>query len=228
MPGLPHDRWTGSLEELATQANLLLPDILPSDAEHRGRRVDDVNPRLIRHYTTQGLLDPPLKDGREARYGLRHLLQLLALRRLMASGYSAQALSELLPGKTDAELLPLLDGGARLEVHSDAQLQDRRIPGVVAVPHLPSRPASLPASPPVSTNPALEYLKGLTPSTAAAPSPGQLPKPGGSEPYTRLTLLPGIELHVAGSARLPRSVAEQGRLVQLIQDALDILQRRKP
>ena len=215
--------WTGTLDEFAEIANTLLPQYLPLDRSSRAG--DEVNPRLIRHYTTQGLLDPPLKEGREARYVLRHLLQLLALRALMAGGYSAQALYELLPGKTDAELLSLLDGGARLEVHSDVSLQERQIFGI-----LPPSPASSPPPPsaPVPSNPALAYLKGLTPSTAVVPSTSKPPSSGGSDTYTRLPILPGIELHVARSAKLPRSVAEQGRLAQLIQDALSTLQRRKP
>ena len=76
--------WTGTLDEFAEIANTLLPQYLPLDRSSRAG--DEVNPRLIRHYTTQGLLDPPLKEGREARYVLRHLLQLLALRSLMAGG----------------------------------------------------------------------------------------------------------------------------------------------
>ena len=218
--------WTGTLDEFAEIANTLLPQYLPLDRSSRAG--DEVNPRLIRHYTTQGLLDPPLKEGREARYVLRHLLQLLALRSLMAGGYSAQALYELLPGKTDAELLSLLDGGARLEVHPDASPQERQILGVIGSP--PSKDASEPPPPsaPVPSNPALAYLKGLTPSTAVVPSTGKPPSPGGSDTYTRLPILPGIELHVARSARLPRSVAEQSRFAQLVQDALATLQRRKP
>lgn len=215
--------WTGTLDEFAELANTLLPQYLPLDRSSRAG--DEVNPRLIRHYTTQGLLDPPLKEGREARYLLRHLLQLLALRVLMAGGYSAQALHELLPGKTDAELLALLDGGARLEVHFP---RERQILGVVGPPPSPdaSAPPSLSSAAP--SNPALAYLKGLTPSTAVVPPTVKPVNSGGSDTYTRLPILPGIELHVARSARLPRSVAEQARLSQLVQDALDTLQRRKP
>ena len=58
--------WTGTLDDLAALANTLLPQYLPLDRSSRTQ--DEVNPRLIRHYTTQGLLDPPFKEGREARY----------------------------------------------------------------------------------------------------------------------------------------------------------------
>ena len=218
--------WTGTLDEFAEIANTLLPQYLPLDRSSRAG--DEVNPRLIRHYTTQGLLDPPLKEGREARYVLRHLLQLLALRTLMAGGYSAQALHELLPGKTDAELLSLLDGGARLEVHPDASPRERQILGVIGPPSSEDASEPPPPSPPVLSNPALAYLEGLTPSAAVVPSAVRPLSSGGSNTYTRLPILPGIELHVSRSARLPRSVAEQTKLAQLVQDALDTIQRRKP
>ena len=36
--------------------------------------------RTVRYYATLGLLDRPRIEGRQARYGERHLLQLLAIR----------------------------------------------------------------------------------------------------------------------------------------------------
>ena len=108
--------WTGTLDDLAALANTLLPQYLPLDRS--SRTGDEVNPRLIRHYTTQGLLDPPLKEGREARYTRHHLLQLLTLRRLMTDGHSAQALLSLLSDQSDAELEALLTGELRLQVQT--------------------------------------------------------------------------------------------------------------
>src|SRR5690242_15059785 len=47
-----------------------------------GRVRDVPNERLIRWYGTVGLVDPPLsRRGRVARYGRRHLLQLIAVKR---------------------------------------------------------------------------------------------------------------------------------------------------
>ena len=94
----PH--WT--LEEFVTVLNRLLPQFLPdrpdssdssasipSKSPHGVR--DTLTPRLVRHYTSQGLVDEPQKLGRSARYGYRHLLQLLLVRRLLREGYSTQA-----------------------------------------------------------------------------------------------------------------------------------------
>src|SRR5215831_2672402 len=63
-----------------------------------GRVTDVPNERLIRWYGTVGLVDPPLsRRGRVARYGRRHLLQLVAVKRRQAQGRSlAQIQAELL------------------------------------------------------------------------------------------------------------------------------------
>ncbi len=56
-------------------------------ASGRVREVPD--PRTIRYYTTIGLLDKPAEmRGRTAYYGRRHLLQLVAIKRLQAEGKS--------------------------------------------------------------------------------------------------------------------------------------------
>ena len=80
---VPASGW--SLEEFVDAANRLLPGFLPA-AEDRpgsaGKVRDEVNIRLVRHYANLGLLDDNAREGREARYGFRHLLQLLLVRRL--------------------------------------------------------------------------------------------------------------------------------------------------
>ncbi len=68
--------------------------------------------RLVRHYASLGLLDENVREGREARYGFRHLLQLLLVRRLLTEGYPAAVIAKLIAGKGDAELRALLQGGA--------------------------------------------------------------------------------------------------------------------
>jgi DNA-binding transcriptional MerR regulator len=61
--------------------------------------------RLIRWYATIGLLDRPLRArGRTARYGQRHLLQLVAVKRRQAEGRSLAEIQAELAGATDATL----------------------------------------------------------------------------------------------------------------------------
>ena len=108
-----------SLEEFAMIANQWLPRVLPeSKANTRVR--EDVNPRLIRQYTTWGLVDAPGKEGREARYGYRHLVQLLVTRRLLADGYATAVIHRLMAGQDDASLESMLAGGAQLTVATES------------------------------------------------------------------------------------------------------------
>lgn len=104
-----------SLEELVAAANHFLPEVLPSDISDQ-RIKEELTPRLVRHYTSQGTLDEPLKEGREARYTYRHLLQLLALRRLQAEGYRTGNVTPLTHTMTEPELESLVTGQAQVEL----------------------------------------------------------------------------------------------------------------
>ncbi|GAA2405789.1 hypothetical protein GCM10010191_12100 [Actinomadura vinacea] len=80
-----------------------------SKGQFKGRvngRVRDVpNERLIRWYTTIGLVDPPLgRRGRTALYGTRHLLQVVAVKRRQAAGRSIAEIQIELAGATDGHL----------------------------------------------------------------------------------------------------------------------------
>lgn len=174
----PH--WT--LEEFVTVLNQLLPQFLPdrpdssdssasisSKVPHGVR--DTLTPRLVRHYTSQGLVDEPQKLGRSARYGYRHLLQLLLVRRLLREGYSTQALQPLLQSKTNADLEALLQGGVQLTVTPAnpalaflESIRQRSASPPVPAPAPPPAPAAFaPPAPPISASP--------PPAPAAAPAP---------------------------------------------------------
>src|SRR5690606_2726540 len=94
------DTWT--IGELAERA----ADALRGHAQPVNGRVREVpGARLIRWYTTIGLVDPPLtRRGRIALYGRRHLLQLVAVKRLQAQGMSIARIQVALAGATDAAL----------------------------------------------------------------------------------------------------------------------------
>jgi DNA-binding transcriptional MerR regulator len=61
--------------------------------------------RTIRYYTTLGLVDRPSEmRGRTAYYGRRHLLQLVAIKRLQGQGQSLREVQAHLAGLNDAAL----------------------------------------------------------------------------------------------------------------------------
>jgi len=214
-----HPNW--SLEELVQVANELLPQFLPGEKAHTRVR-EEVTPRLVRHYTSQGLLDEPIKEGREARYTYRHLLQVLLVRRLLMEGYGASVINTLARSKNNVDLEALLQGGAQLTVAPANpalaflhQIQQRSPDEVPA--HLNSPPPNSPPPAPAAPVPS-------SPISASAPA-------SATTHWTRLEILPGLELHVRQDFVLPATSQEQHNLLQhLLQRLISITtaKRRSP
>src|SRR5215467_13453823 len=75
------------------------------DGQTNGQVRDVPDRRTIRYYTTLGLIDRPAEmRGRTALYGRRHLLQLVAIKKLQARGRTLAEIQERLVGLTDAAL----------------------------------------------------------------------------------------------------------------------------
>ncbi|GIH68133.1 MerR family transcriptional regulator [Sphaerimonospora thailandensis] len=143
------------------------------DGGVNGRVREVPNERLIRWYTTIGLLDPPLaRRGRVAIYGRRHLLQLVAVKRRQADGLSIAAIQAELAGATDAML--------------------QRIADLPADPPVEAAPASRDRF----------WVRDTAAHTMAAPAPetGSAP-PDGVVFGVRLT--PGVTVMLDGAGRTP-------------------------
>jgi DNA-binding transcriptional MerR regulator len=97
----PDEPWT--IDELsALVAEALVVDY-PGPPNGRARVVPDQ--RTIRWYTTIGLLDrPTAMRGRTAMYDRRHLLQLVAIKRLQADGHTLADVQQQLVGAADSTL----------------------------------------------------------------------------------------------------------------------------
>jgi DNA-binding transcriptional MerR regulator len=97
--------WT--LDELAARVSDALGAAdYPGAPNGRVREVPDR--RVIRWYTTIGLLDRPAgMRGRTALYGPRHLAQLVAIKRRQAQGRSLAEIQAELVGATDETLMHL-------------------------------------------------------------------------------------------------------------------------
>lgn len=192
-----------SLDEFVQATNDLLPQFLP-DTPANTRVREEVTSRLVRHYSSLAMLDEPLKEGREARYSYRHLLQMLLVRRLLAEGYGASAINQLAISRDNAELESLLQGGVQLTV--------------------------------TPANPALAFLQQIQqrqagsgpPSSAATPMPSTAQcsanplhsRSSAPSHWTRLEVLPGMELHLRDDFSYPSSPQEQQNLLQHINQQL--------
>ena len=58
----------------------------------------DLSIRTVRYYVQQGLVDRPQGETRAARYGQKHLDQLLLIKKWTAAGLSLERIRELLAG----------------------------------------------------------------------------------------------------------------------------------
>jgi DNA-binding transcriptional MerR regulator len=120
--------WT--IEELGTQVALALSENYGGQSNGSVRDVPDR--RTIRYYTTLGLIDRPAEmRGRTALYGRRHLLQLIAIKRLQARGHTLAEVQQKLLGAPDRTLeilaaLPAGFAGAAPRPAPAADLPDQR------------------------------------------------------------------------------------------------------
>ncbi len=190
-----------SLEEFVQTVNVLLPQFLPQEKSNQRVR-EEVTVRLIRHYTSLGMLDDPGREGKEARYNYRHLLQVLVLRRLLAQGYTATAIDSFTLQKDNHELIDLLQGGTQMTV--------------------------MPANPALAF---LEQVKSRkSPNSVVERSvnaqPRQEPAP---KTWIHLEVLPGLELQVREDFQYPASFQERQNLMDLIQRLLSTpTNKRRP
>lgn len=203
------------LESFVHVANDLLPQFLPV-AETGDRAQDEVNPRLVRYYTTQGVLDKPFRQGREVRYVYRHLLQLLIVRRLLVEGYTTGAIQPITTAKTNSDLEALLQGGVQLTVAAAN-------PALAFLQSVQTR-----TTPPPAERPPIGSRSGL-PSAAIAqsapvPERGKATQPKASLPrWQRVEVLPGLEVHVREDFVPPSTPQELENLLQLMAQTLNPL-----
>lgn len=176
-------QWT--IDELAQLVGEALGADYPGQTNGRVREVPDR--RTIRWYTTIGLLDrPAAMRGRTALYGRRHLLQLVAVKRLQADGRTIAEVQEALLGAADGKLDELA-----------------RLPELPVAPSTAPRLAS-PAAPPAAPRPAPPVAPPAAPPAAApvAPPPAAPPtappprfwaaRP--ASPSPNAALIPGVRL----------------------------------
>ncbi len=96
------------LEEFVQEVNTRLLARLPSD-QYDARQREDFSVRLLRHYSSLGLVDESERIGREALYRYRHLLQVLCLRTLQREGWNSKAIAGFC-SRDSGELEAFLNG----------------------------------------------------------------------------------------------------------------------
>jgi MerR HTH family regulatory protein len=167
--------WT--LDELTERVGAALS--VGYDGQPSGRVRDLPDQRAIRWYTTIGLVDrPAAMRGRTAIYGSRHLLQLVAIKRLQARGRSLVAIQAELAGATDTQL-------ARV-----AQLAEA--PVARGAPVAPRPPGAADHAPGSAPGPAAAPAHG--PAVAPSHEPAEAPAraPAGATPHRGPAAAPAL------------------------------------
>ena len=203
--GFLHDAY--SLDELLARAADLLGEPL--------------TPRTVRLYATKGLIDQPGRQGRNAVYSQRHLLQLLLIRGLARRGLSLSAIAPRVAVSNDE----LQQQWERLEHSSQPHITDSQ------------------------TNDALDFLNTLQAKPASAEE-GDTPflagfsvplqhysrsakealnrrifasRKGGRSGFGRwyrIVLAPGVELHLEETASIPPAGSQRQAWLQSLLNRL--------
>jgi DNA-binding transcriptional MerR regulator len=106
------ERKSYSLNELSDEVARLLKDRGLMNIQHDQRVSAAPDKRTIRYYTTLGLLDRPIIEGRQAKYGDRHVIQLVAIKALQSVALPLSEIQSMLYGLTDDELDHVIDNVA--------------------------------------------------------------------------------------------------------------------
>ena len=144
----------------------------------RSGRVRDVpDQRAIRWYTTLGLVDrPAAMRGRTALYGRRHLLQLVAIKRLQAEGRSLAEVQVELAAAGDERLERIARLPATTPSRSEAATLARRSPPRAAAAVAPAgfAPVDQQAPPPAAADRARFWAAGPAGPDAAGAVPAPM------------------------------------------------------
>lgn len=127
---LPDDlaQWRGTAAELADKLNEVLAGI-PTLADDAG----SANERLVRHYVQVGVLTAPEREGREAMFGLRQVVEFLAARYLLKDGWPLAKVAEMVRA-TDLDGLAGMIPTERPRTRAEEVVAKYRTPGRRRIP----------------------------------------------------------------------------------------------
>ena len=213
------ERWTiGQLAALVEKA--LQTAGYNGQGSGRVRSLPDL--RTIRYYTTIGLLDPPAEmRGRKACYGRRHVLQLVAIKRLQSRGMALVQVQESMVGANDSAL------GRWAALPADFWERSATIVWGEQRPLAPDAVLAVAAGMAKTATPSVPRRRGhfwaATPDLSAVPSPLASVEQQGPRQAVHLAVADGVELVVAGidASKLDRHAL--GRLSPILKTLAQVL-----
>ena len=204
-----------------------LEGLLIAAGQHLG---EEITPRTVRLYATQGLIDRPGKEGRSAIYGRRQLLQLLLIRSLSRRGLSLSAIAPLAVLANDQLEQQLAQLDSNTDESIDASLSLEEPANNEALDYLQRLKQDSASDEYLSDDDEVESSRSLIPFLGA-PLSSSVPKPSRSSSrsassraaasrWHRFNLAPGVELHINDSVSIPPAGRRRLNWLQRLADRL--------
>jgi len=191
-----------TIEQLAACVAQALSGELLAEMNGRIRQIPDV--RTLRYYTTLGLLDrPAAMRGRTALYRRRHVLQLVAIKRLQAKGMSLAEIQARLLGAADGALAKMARLPSGFTVQPSVSASERSSHDATTSLD-PASSSFWKARPALSAASPGEVSSATPAELAASQPPAHEPPPASvSDASTPVPLLVGVPLAHDVSLLLP-------------------------
>jgi DNA-binding transcriptional MerR regulator len=235
--------------ELVAQAARMLGLVAP--VQDRGTVTEVPDDRTVRYYLNKGLISPAEeKRGTSSVFGYRHLLQLLAVKKLQSENLPIRKIRDLVPGREERDLERLLglEGGSGPDGYSDAaryldsllisaplppailpEPSGTRSAGSLAIP--PQAIASTKAKPsarsgdraelPVATASDDRRLADPAEVTSPVRSANEITFSVNAGTWDRVEIQPGLELHIRRDYKPPAEGRELRGLARLILEGIE-------
>ena len=165
--------------------------------------------RTIRYYLAEGLIQPAdEKQGTASVFSYKHLLQLVAVKKLQAEHLPIKKICELVTGKDEQQLESLLGVTTSVRKRTDDKEAKRYLETLLAPSMLVASIKSAPPEAPLSAE--------------AQPARSDL-----SASWQRVEIEPGLELHIRSDYAPPVPSARTKGLADRIRSAISRYWREK-
>jgi DNA-binding transcriptional MerR regulator len=181
--------------------------------QHRGTVSLVPDERTIRYYVSEGLIQSAdEKQGTASVFSYKHLLQLVAVKKLQAEHLPIKKIRELVSGKDEQQLENLLGVSSDVRKKTD-QLEAKRYLESLLTPSMTLATQQLTSSAPVPMS-----QQRAEAQSAPADQVGS---------WQRVEIEPGLELHIRSDYTPPGSSAKTKSLAERIRGAINRLRRDK-
>lgn len=160
------DDATWTMDQLIDRLRVALPRLV-TGSQPRYKVTDVPDARTVRYYISLGLVDPPgARRGTFALYSRKHLLQILAIKKLQAEYLPIRKIETMVAGRGFAELEALVGGPVDVLAHAPGEPSAVPSPRDVAESSRAAAPAARWSRFEVSSGIELHVREGIAPDRA--------------------------------------------------------------